>query len=210
MHRTRIKFCGITRAEDALAAVALGVDAIGLVLTRKSPRSIAPLQAREIRRTLPPFVTTVALLMDDEPGFIADAIATVQPDLLQFHGRETQDECLRFEMPYLKAIAMNGDNAPAQMHEHTAAVGFVFDAHAPGGQGGSGRVFDWSRIPRDLMRPLILAGGLNLANVAEAIATVAPYAMDVSSGIEAAPGIKDAARMRAFVDAVRAADAARG
>lgn len=210
MHRTRIKFCGITRAEDALAAVAHGVDAIGMVLTRKSPRSIAPLQAREIRRALPPFVAAVVLFMDDEPGFIADAIATAQPDLLQFHGRETLDECLRYEVPYLKAIAMDGGDAQAQMREHTAVVGFVFDAHAPGWQGGSGRVFDWSRIPQALSRPLILAGGLSPANVGEAIANVAPFAVDVSSGIESTPGIKDAAKMRAFVAAVRAADGARG
>src|SRR5574337_1335122 len=123
MHRTRIKFCGITRAEDALAAVCHGVHAIGMVLTRKSPRSIAPLQAREIRRALPPFVAAVVLFMDDEPGFIADAIATAQPDLLQFHGRETLDECLRYEVPYLKAIAMDGGDAQAQMREHTAVVG---------------------------------------------------------------------------------------
>ena len=210
MNRVRIKFCGITRVQDAATASALGVDAIGLVLTRKSPRCVTPALAREIRRALPPFVTVVALFMDDEPGFIGDAIATVQPDLLQFHGRETQDECLRFEMPYLKAIAMEGGDAQAQIREHTAAVGFVFDAHAPGGQGGGGRVFDWSRLPRELTRPLILAGGLNPANVSEAIAAVAPFAVDVSSGIEAAAGIKDATRMRAFVDAVRAADDAHG
>lgn len=210
MHRTRIKFCGITRAEDALAATALGVDAIGMVLTRKGPRHLTATPAREIRRALPPFVTVVALFMDDDPGFIADAIATVQPDLLQFHGRETLDECLRFEVPYLKAIAMAGGDVQAQLREHTAAVGFVFDAHAPGGQGGSGRVFDWSRIPREPTRPLILAGGLNPANVAEAIAMVAPFAVDVSSGIETAPGIKDATKMRAFVDAVRAADDSHG
>jgi phosphoribosylanthranilate isomerase len=210
MNRVRIKFCGITRVEDALAAVALGVDAIGLVLTRRSQRCVAALQAREIRRTLPPFVTAVALFMDDEPGFIADAIATVQPDLLQFHGRESQDECLRFEMPYLKAIAMGGSDPARELHEHTAAVGFVFDAHALGAPGGGGRTFDWSRIPRELARPLVLAGGLNPANVAEAIATAAPFAVDVSSAIESAPGIKDAARMRAFVEAVRAADGARG
>ncbi len=210
MQRTRIKFCGFTRVDDALAAAALGVDAIGLVLTRKSPRSVSAVQAREIRRALPPFVTTVALFMDDEPGFIADAIAAVQPDLLQFHGRETLDECLRFEVPYLKAIAMDGGDAQAQLREHMAAVGFVFDAHAPGGQGGSGRVFDWSRIPQMLTRPLVLAGGLNPANVGEAIAMVAPFAVDVSSGIETTQRIKDAAKMRAFVDAVRAADDLRG
>lgn len=210
MNRVRVKFCGITRVEDALAAVALGVDAIGLVLTRKSPRCVAALQAREIRRALPPFVAAVALFMDDEPGFIADAVATVQPDLLQFHGREAQGECLRYEVPYLKAIAMAGSDATPQLHEHAAAVGFVFDAHTPGSPGGGGRTFDWTRIPRDIPGPLILAGGLTCDNVGSAIRAVRPYAIDVSSGIESAPGIKDAARMRAFVDAVRAADGARG
>jgi phosphoribosylanthranilate isomerase len=204
--RTRIKFCGITRIEDAVAACALGVDAIGLVLTARSRRHVSPLCAREIRRALPPFVAAVALFMDDEPGFIADAVATVQPDILQFHGSETQEECLRFEMPYLKAIAMEGGDAAAQLREHTAAVGFVFDAHAPGAPGGGGRVFDWSRIPREPARPTILAGGLTCDNVGAAIRAVRPYAVDVSSGIESAPGIKDAERMRRFVDEVGRAD----
>jgi phosphoribosylanthranilate isomerase len=208
MNRVRIKFCGITRVEDALAAVALGVDAIGLVLTRKSPRCVAALQAREIRRALPPFVAAVALFMDDEPGFIADAVATLQPDLLQFHGRETQEECLRYEMPYLKAIAMAGGDATSQLHEHTAAVGFVFDAHAPGAPGGGGRTFDWTLIPRDLPRrdipvPRILAGGLTCDNVGPAIRATCPYAVDVSSGIESAHGIKDAEKMRRFVHEVQ-------
>lgn len=200
--RTRIKFCGITRVEDAVAACALGVDAIGLVLTTRSRRRISPTQAREIRRALPPFVAAVALFMDDEPGFVADAIATAQPDLLQFHGRETQEECLRFEMPYLKAIAMDGVDPARELHEHAAAVGFVFDAHAPGASGGGGRVFDWSRIPRELARPLILAGGLTCDNVGSAIRAARPYAVDVSSGIETAPGIKDAEKMRRFVEEV--------
>jgi len=208
--RTRIKFCGITRVEDALAACALGVDAIGLVLTSRSRRHVSPLRAREIRRALPPFITVVALFMDDAPGFIADAIATVQPDLLQFHGGESQHECLRFEMPYLKAIAMDAADTASQLHEHAAAVGFVFDAHAPGGQGGGGRVFDWSRIPQQLARPLILAGGLTCDNVEPAIRAAHPYAVDVSSGIEAggigsAPGIKDAEKMRRFVEEVERA-----
>jgi phosphoribosylanthranilate isomerase len=203
--RTRIKFCGITRVEDAVAACALGVDAIGLVLTTRSRRRISPTQAREIRRVLPPFVAAVALFMDDEPGFVADAIATAQPDLLQFHGRETQEECLRFEMPYLKAIAMDGVDPARELHEHAAAVGFVFDAHALGEPGGGGRVFDWSRIPRELARPLILAGGLTCDNVGSAICAAHPYAVDVSSGIETAPGIKDAEMMRRFVEEVERA-----
>lgn len=205
MNRVRIKFCGITRVEDALAAVALGVDAIGLVLTRKSPRCVATLQAREIRRALPPFVAAVALFMDDEPGFIADAVATVQPDLLQFHGRETQEECLRYEVPYLKAIAMAASDAAPQLREHTAAVGFVFDAHAPGAPGGGGRTFDWARLPRDIPVPLILAGGLTCDNVGSAIRATCPYAVDVSSGIESAHGIKDAEKMRRFVHEVQRA-----
>jgi phosphoribosylanthranilate isomerase len=205
VNRVRIKFCGITRSDDALVAVALGVDAIGLVLTRKSPRCVAALQAREIRRALPPFVAAVALFMDDEPGFIADSVATVQPDLLQFHGRETQAECLRYEVPYLKAIAMAGGDATPQLHEHTAAVGFVFDAHAPGAPGGGGRTFDWTRIPSDIPAPLILAGGLTCDNVGSAIRAVRPYAVDVSSGIESAPGIKDAEKMRRFVHEVQRA-----
>ncbi|MBS0569809.1 MAG: N-(5'-phosphoribosyl)anthranilate isomerase, partial [Proteobacteria bacterium] len=127
--RTRIKFCGITRIEDALAACAFGADAIGLVLTSRSRRCVAPLLAREIRRALPPFVAAVALFMDDEPGFIADAVAIVQPDLLQFHGLETHEECTRYEVPYVKAIAMGGGDPRAQMHEHMAALAFVFDAH---------------------------------------------------------------------------------
>lgn len=205
MNRVRIKFCGVTRVEDAAMACALGVDAIGLVLTRRSSRRVAPVLAREIRRALPPFVAAVALFMDDEPGFIADVVATVQPDLLQFHGRETLDECLRYEVPYLKAIAMGGGDLVRELHEHTAAVGFLFDAHAPGSPGGGGHAFDWARVPRDIPFPVILAGGLTCDNVASAIRTVRPYAVDVSSGIESAPGIKDAGKMRRFFEEVQRA-----
>jgi phosphoribosylanthranilate isomerase len=200
---TRIKFSGMTRVDDALAAAALGVDAIGVVLTPRSKRCVSPRQAREIQRALPPFVTTVALFMDDEPGFIAEAVAAVQPDLLQFHGSETLEDCVRYDVPYVKAIAMGGGDQASALREHSAAVGFLFDAHAPGEPGGIGRAFDWSRIPRDLTRPLILARGLTAENVATAIRTVAPFAVDVASGIESAPGIKDTDRMRRFVAAVR-------
>ena len=201
--RTRIKFCGMTRLEDAMAAVALGVDAIGLVLTRSSRRSITPLLAREIRRALPPFVSAVALFMDDEPGFIAEAVAAVQPDLLQFHGGETVDDCVRYEVPYLKAIAMAGGDPRRVLHEHRAAAGLLFDAHAPGGAGGSGRTFEWSLVPIGAVQPVILAGGLTPENVGTAIRAVQPYAVDVSSGIEAMPGVKDAEKMRRFVAAVQ-------
>jgi len=203
--RTRIKFCGMTRVEDALAAVALGVDAVGLVLTASSRRCITPRLAREIRRVLPPFVAAVALFMDDEPGFIADAVAMVQPDLLQFHGSEIVEDCVRYEVPYLKAIAMSGGDPRSVIHEHSAALGFLLDAHAPGGPGGTGNTFDWSRVPR-FPRPVILACGLTPDNVGAAIRVVRPYAVDVSSGIEVTAGVKDAEKMRHFVNAVRECD----
>ncbi len=207
--RTRIKFCGLTRLDDVRAAVALGVDAIGVVLTEKSRRYAGIERAREIRMALPPFVDLVALFMDDMPGFIAEAVAAVQPDLLQFHGNETAQDCVRYRVPYLKAVAMGGGGDPVgAMHAHPAAAGFLLDGHAPGEQGGSGKTFDWSAALRAFTKPVVLAGGLNADNVGAAIRTVRPYGVDVSSGIESAPGIKDAAKLRAFVAAVRAADAA--
>jgi phosphoribosylanthranilate isomerase len=146
--------------------------------------------------------------MDDEPGFIARAVADVQPDMLQFHGNETAQDCLRYGVPYLKAMAMadaEADLAPC-MRAHARALGFLLDGHASGEQGGSGKTFDWSRATALFDRPLLLAGGLTAANVGVAIRTVRPYAVDVSSGVESAPGIKDAHRMHAFVAAVRRAD----
>ena len=206
MTRTRIKFCGITRPEDARLAVELGVDALGLVFTPRSRRRVDLATAAAIRRALPPFVAAVALFMDDEPGWIAQVIDAVQPDLLQFHGSETAEFAGAFARPYLKAVPMAsvGDVA-AYAAQHPAAAGFLLDSHAAGTAGGSGAAFDWTRVPRDFGRPLLLAGGLDAHNVAPAIALARPYAVDVSSGIEAAPGVKDAAKMRAFVDAVRAA-----
>ena len=201
----RIKFCGITRIEDAAIAVELGVDAIGLVFTHNSRRCVDLATATAIRRALPPFVSAVALFMDDEPAWIVRVIEAVQPDLLQFHGSETADFASAFARPYLKAVPMAsvGDVA-AYAAQHPAAAGFLLDSHAVGIAGGSGDTFDWTRVPRDLDRPLVLAGGLDAGNVAAAIALARPYAVDVSSGIEAAPGVKHAAKMRAFVEAVRA------
>ena len=207
MIHTRIKFCGITRVEDAQAAVAFGVDAIGLVLTQKSSRFAGIERAREIRRCLPPFVAAVVLFMDDDPVWIAQAIAEIAPDLLQFHGSETAVECVGYGCRYLKAVAMgSGPDVGAVVGRviaaHPQAAGFLLDGHAAGEQGGSGKAFDWSRIPADLQRPLLLAGGLTCDNVGIAIRAARPYAVDVSSGIESAPGIKDADKMRRFVDEV--------
>lgn len=201
----RIKFCGITRVEDAAMAVELGVDAIGLVFTRTSARCIDIAQARAIRCALPPFVSAVALFMDDAPAWIDEVIAQVQPDLLQFHGDETDAFARRFARPHIKAVAMASvSDVSAYAARHPAARALLLDSHSGGAAGGTGMRFDWTRVP-PLDRPLMLAGGLDAGNVVEAIRLVRPYAVDVSSGIEAAPGIKDAARMRAFVAAVRAA-----
>ena len=205
--RTRIKFCGITRAEDARLAADLGVDAIGLVFTRKSQRFVGLGQARAIRRALPPFVTAVALFMDDEPAWIEEVIAVVQPDFLQFHGSEPAGFAASFARPYFKAVPMASvmDVAAYAAH-HPDATGLLFDSHAAGTVGGSGETFDWTRVPRNNGRPIVLAGGLDPRNVAQAIAIVRPYAVDVSSGIETAPGIKQASAMRRFAEAVRLAD----
>ncbi|MFC5488588.1 phosphoribosylanthranilate isomerase [Dokdonella soli] len=201
---TRIKFCGITRTEDARFAAGLGVDAIGLVFTRRSRRFVGITQARTIRRALPLFVSTVALFMDDEPGWIEEVIAEVQPDLLQFHGGEAAGFAASFARPYIKAVPMASvTDVATYASQHPNAAGFLLDSHTGGATGGTGEAFDWTRAPRQLGRPVVLAGGLDAQNVAQAIALVRPYAVDVSSGIETAPGIKSVAKMRAFVDAVR-------
>jgi phosphoribosylanthranilate isomerase len=204
---TRIKFCGITRVEDAQVAAALGADAIGLVFTARSRRRVDIAQARAICAALPPFVSAVALFMDDAPEWIAEVIEAVQPDLLQFHGGEDAATCASFGRRYLKAIAMGeGERALERLTAYPGAAGLLLDSHGLGEAGGSGQAFDWSLMPRDLKVPLVLAGGLTPANVTRAIQIARPWAVDVSSGIESAPGIKDACAMRAFIDAVRQAD----
>ncbi len=206
MSRTRVKICGVTRIEDALLACELGADAIGLVLTPTSRRCITLEHARVIRTALPAFVTAAILVHDLPADVVHAAVRSVRPDLVQFHGSESARFCESFGGRYLKAIGMDGEvdvRALAAAHPH--AAGFVLDGHPPGAQGGRGRTFDWSRVPRDLGRPVILAGGLDPTNVGEAIRTVHPWAVDLASGVESAPGIKDAVKMRAFFAAVRAA-----
>jgi phosphoribosylanthranilate isomerase len=207
---TRIKCCGMTRVEDAMLAADLGVDAIGLIFTARSRRRVDIDQARAIVRALPPLVTTVALFMDEDAAFVDEVIAAVQPALLQFHGAERDDWCAQFGRPYLKAVAMGGGgDALPRLRAFPQAAGLVLDGHGLGEAGGSGKAFDWSLMPRDLTQPLILAGGLHAGNVAEAIRLARPWGVDVSSGIESAPGIKDPARLAAFVAAVRTEDATR-
>ena len=208
MKRTRIKCCGMTRVEDALLAAELGTDAIGVVITARSKRRVDLAQARAIVAAMPPFVTTVALLMDDSEETVRAVIEQVRPDLLQFHGGESDAWCAQFGRPYLKAIAM-GEGAAAlpQLRDYPRAAGLLLDGHGLGEPGGSGKAFDWSLMPADLAQPLVLAGGLHAGNVGEAIRTARPWAVDVASGIEASPGIKDPARLAAFIAAVHTADA---
>jgi phosphoribosylanthranilate isomerase len=194
----------MTRVEDALLAARLGADAIGLVFTARSKRRVELSQATTIRRALPPFVTVVALFMDDEAALVHQVIDVVQPELLQFHGQEDDAWCAQFGQRYLKAIAMGeGAQAFSRLHDYPKAAGLLLDGHGLGEAGGSGRAFDWSHMPSDLAQPLILAGGLNPDNVAQAIRIARPWAVDVASGIERSPGIKDAAKMAAFIAAVR-------
>lgn len=206
--RTRIKFCGITRLDDALAAVRLGVDAIGLVFTQRSPRRVSIEAARAIALALPPLVTRVGLFMDDSATEVARVLHDVPLELVQFHGSEDADFCRVFAKPYLKAVPMmDVADVAAYAAWFPDAAGFVLDSHRVGAAGGSGTVFDWGRVPADLQRPLLIAGGLSALNVGQAIRAARPWAVDVSSGIESAPGIKDHAKMRSFVHEVQGAGA---
>jgi phosphoribosylanthranilate isomerase len=205
---TRIKCCGMTRVGDALLAARLGADAIGLVFSARSKRQVSLAQAREIVAALPPFVATVALFMDDEANLVRQVLDEVRPTLLQFHGDESDGWCAQFGHPFLKAIAM-GEGAAAlpRLHDYPHATGLLLDGHAAGEAGGSGKAFDWSLLPGELAQPLILAGGLHAGNVGDAVRTAHPWAVDVASGVESAPGIKDPLRLEAFIRAVRTADA---
>jgi phosphoribosylanthranilate isomerase len=208
MTHTRIKICGVTRVEDAVLACELGADAIGIVMTPSSPRGVSIERAYAIREVLPAFVDAVVLSHDLPAERVRAIIDGVRPDLVQFHGSEDAAFCESFGMRYTKAVGMDGDvDVHALAAAHPRASGFVLDGHPPGQQGGRGRTFDWSRIPRNLGRPVLLAGGLNADNVGEAIRAVHPWAVDLASGVEASPGIKDAAKMLAFFAAVRATEA---
>ena len=204
--RTRVKICGITRIEDALVAAQAGADAIGLVFAQASPRCVSVAEAAAICRALPPFVSVVGLFVDADAAQVTQALGRVPLDLLQFHGSETPQFCRQFNRPYIKAIAMReGIDVHAEDRAFADAAGLLLDAHVAGLSGGSGKTFDWSRVPRGLARPIVLAGGLTPGNVADAIRQVRPYAVDVSSGVEQARGVKDAGKIAAFIEAVTTA-----
>ena len=205
--RTRIKICGITRPGDAAAAAQAGADAVGLVFYPPSPRFLNVERAREIRDTLPPMVQTVALFVNPDAALVAQVIGRVQPGLLQFHGEETPAFCAQFGLPFVKACRMaQGVDLLKYLRPFSAASGWLLDAHVEE-YGGIGASFDWSLVPARLERPLVLSGGLTRHNVGEAVRRVRPWAVDVSSGVESAKGIKDAAKIAAFVAEVRNADA---
>ncbi len=207
LQRTRVKFCGITQYEDAAAAVALGVDALGFVFYAPSPRNIGIAQAAAIIAKLPPFVCKVGLFVDAGIESVRAVLDAVPLDIVQFHGKETAAECEQAGRPYIKAIRM----APqidlfAEAERYAQASALLLDAYDADAVGGTGLAFDWARIPRPLPLPLILAGGLSSANVAAAIETVAPYAVDVSSGVERAKGIKDPEKMKQFMIEVKSVE----
>jgi phosphoribosylanthranilate isomerase len=204
---TRVKICGITRAEDAVAAARLGADAIGLMFYPPSPRCVTPEQARRIAAALPPFVTLVGVFVDPAPDEVRAALSRVPLQLLQFHGDEAPEFCAGFGLGYIKAARVRpGLDLIQYAARHAAARGLLLDAYVPGAHGGTGQSFDWSLIPGDLPLPLVLSGGLDASNVAEAVRRVRPWAVDVSSGVESARGIKDPARISAFIRGVRDAD----
>ncbi|MBD9415120.1 phosphoribosylanthranilate isomerase [Pseudomonas sp. PDM16] len=204
MTAVRVKICGITRVEDALAAAVAGADAIGLVFYAKSPRVVSVEQAQAIIAALPPFVTTVGLFVDIERAELQRILASVPLDLLQFHGDESAEQCEGFNRPYIKALRVKaGDDIAAQVDRYPGAKGILLDTYVEGVPGGTGEAFDWSLVPEGLSKPVILAGGLHPDNVALAVEQVRPYAVDVSGGVEASKGIKDAQKIGAFIRAAR-------
>jgi phosphoribosylanthranilate isomerase len=204
--RTRIKVCGITRSEDLQAAVRAGADAIGLVFYPPSPRCLSLEKARALAAEVPPFVTPVALFVNAEAATVREVLERVRPAMLQFHGEESPAFCAQFGVPYLKACRMKpGVDLLEYLRPFAGAAGWLLDSHVAE-YGGVGESFDWSLIPAERSHPIVLSGGLHSGNVREAVRRVRPWAVDVSSGVESAKGIKDAARIAAFVAEVRNAD----
>ena len=205
--RTRIKICGITRIEDGLDAASAGADAIGFVFYAKSPRYVAPAQARVIADRLPPFVTSVGLFVDATPAEVRDVMRVARLDCLQFHGDESPDYCASFSIPFMKAARVRpGQDLLQYSIDFRDAQALLLDAYIEGVPGGTGQRFDWRLIPQSLSLPIVLSGGLDADNVSDAIAQVRPWAVDVSSGVEASKGIKDAKKIEQFIRGVRNAD----
>jgi phosphoribosylanthranilate isomerase len=206
--RTRVKICGITSVNDGLAAARHGADAIGLIFYPPSPRLVTLERAREIAQSLPLFVARVAVFVNAARAEVEAVIAACRPDLLQFHGEETADFCRGFGVSYLRSLRVReGVDLLESLSPFNDAAGWLLDAYRQELYGGTGEVFDWDLVPRAAARPLVLSGGLDAENVGAAIRRVRPWAVDVSSGVEAAKGVKDERRIAAFMEAVRNADA---
>jgi len=208
--RTRVKICGITRTEDAQLVIDAGADAIGLVFYEKSPRFVNNTQAQAISQTIPAFVTRVALFKDTDKQTIQSTLDNVEIDLIQFHGSESAEFCEQFTLPYIKAIGMKAAHCDANYliasaKTYSTAKALLLDGHAPGEAGGTGETFDWSSIAV-INKPIMLAGGLTAANVKQAIDMVHPFAVDVSSGVESAPGIKDKNSIAEFMKQVNSSN----
>ncbi len=204
---TRIKICGITRGQDAVVAAELGAHAVGLMFYEDSPRFVSLDKAREVIEVLPPFVTRVGVFVNPEEQQVHAILGELSLDLLQFHGDEPPQFCAQFGLPYIKAVRVKkGKDLLQYASRYRDAKGLLLDAHNERSYGGTGEAFDWSLIPGNLPLPIILSGGLNAANVARAIRQVRPWAVDVSSGVESAKGIKDAAKIAAFIKEARDAD----
>jgi len=202
--RTRIKVCGITRVEDALAAVRLGADALGFIFVKASPRYINPIKAAEIIRNLPPFVSKVGVFVNENPGLALDSSRTAGVDVVQLHGDEPPEYCADFPMPIIKVFSVGADFDPSVMRRYDVA-GYLLDTWDPKRRGGSGNTFDWSIAAKacGMYDTVILSGGLNPSNIREAIEAVHPYAVDLNSGVEVSPGVKDLDKIKAAVSAVK-------
>ncbi|MFT5716383.1 MAG: phosphoribosylanthranilate isomerase [Oleiphilaceae bacterium] len=203
MLRVRTKICGITRVEDAICAVNSGADAIGLVFYTPSPRNVSVEQAQKICAVLPPFVTVVALFVDEQREVIEQICQALPINLLQFHGKESEKDCLGFSIPYIKAIRVRFDSDVSKAElAYKSAQAILVDAYKKGVVGGTGELFDWSLLPLEHKKPLILAGGLTPDNIRKAIQTVQPYAVDVSGGVEFKKSIKDHEKICQFIKEV--------
>jgi len=219
--KIRTKICGITSIKDALKVCDAGVDALGLVFYDKSPRNVSSTQAAEICRALPPFVTSVGLFLDASEDFVNNILNIVPLDLLQFHGSETPEYCASFNRPYIKAVGMkeflqskNQEAIEASFKEYTdkysQALGFLVDSHSAGKAGGTGEVFNWNKVPKNIDKPIILAGGLRPDNISEAIQTANTiYGVDLSSGIENKPGQKDEQKIKLLMKNIRMSEVRR-
>ena len=200
MNAIRVKICGITSVADAQVAVNTGADAIGLVFYAASPRAVSVAQAQVIADSVGPFVTVVGLFVDAEKAFIDDVLANVRLHVLQFHGNESREFCEQFQRPYMKAIRMRPELDVTQaIDNYSGAAAILLDAYRPGVPGGTGETFDWQRVPRTASRPIVLAGGLTAENVALAIQSTQIYGVDVSGGVESAPGQKDTRKVEQFI-----------